>query len=143
MNQKCRDGSKKTMMFNLCQNRYKDDRRKSVTPAVIRLEVQIIITVRMKKHLTSIVSSSNNKRYRHYNNSLHKQNILPSVITISPIYSRRIEFYVPPYLLTYLYSSTDHYSMLINLSALTSEQKTRNKGYRDAIFRYVPDNNFS
>ena len=46
MNHKCRDGSKKTMMFNLCQNRYKDDRRKSVTPAVIRFEVQIIITAR-------------------------------------------------------------------------------------------------
>ena len=133
MNQKCRDGSKKTMMFYLCQNRYKDDSRKSVTPAVIRLEVQIIITVRMKKHLTSIVSSSYNKRYRHYNNFLHKQNILPPVITISPTYSRRIEFYVPQHLLTYLYSYTDHESMLIHLSALTPEQKARNKGYRDAI----------
>ena len=37
------------------------------------------------------------------------------------------------YLNTYLCSYTDDYSMLINLSALTSEQKTRKIGYRDAI----------
>ena len=70
---KYKDGRKKTMMFCLCQNRYKDERRKSVTPAVIRFEVQIIITVRMKTHFTSnvfvfkqqILSSPQNGRNSH------------------------------------------------------------------------------
>ena len=35
---KFKDGRKKTMMFYLCQDRYKDDWRKSVTPSIVRHE---------------------------------------------------------------------------------------------------------
>ena len=45
MNQECQDGRKKTTMFYLCQNRYKDDGRKSVTPRVVRQKSQRIIII--------------------------------------------------------------------------------------------------
>ena len=128
-------------MFNLCQNRYKDDRRKSVTPAVIRLEVQIIITVR-RKNLTSIVVVFKQQTLSSLPQLLHEQNLLPSIMTTLPTYSRRIEFmYFNVYLLTYVHIPTTT-RCLSTYQRSRLSKKTRNKGYRDAINCYVPETTF-
>ena len=102
MNQESQDGRKKTMMFNLCQNRYKDDRRKSVTPAVIRLEVQMIITD---------INLSTSKSY-YYQLCLCRR-----------LTAKESEFYVLQHLLTYLCSSTNSYLILVHRSKLTTSRK--------------------
>ena len=73
INQECLEGREKTMMFYLCQNRHKDDRRKSVTPSVVRHKSQrIIITKNHHYHqkrrniLHQLFLSPTDKLYHHH-----------------------------------------------------------------------------
>ena len=97
----------------------------------------------MKKQLTSIIIIFKQQTL----SSLQQIPQRPELTTISynHIVSLQLKnwIYVPQYLLAYLCLYANLYSMLITLSKLTTEQKTRKIGYRDAITYYVPDNNLS
>ena len=93
----------------LYQNRHKDERRKSVTPAVIRFEVQIIITVRMKKRFMSNIFVFKQQK----SPSLQQIYQRPKFTTISYDHIADLQpknrIYVPQYLLTYLCSCAGSY----------------------------------
>ena len=78
-------------------------------------------------------SSPNNKLYHHQHKFVNVQGELLSVILISLTYSQRTGFMCLKNLLIQLCSNTDYYSTLTHRFKLTSEQKTRKIGYRDAI----------
>ena len=84
--------------------------------------------------LRQLFSSSNNKLYRHYNNFSTNRIYYHQSWTYRQFTTKESN-YVPQYLLT------NSYLMLINLSALTYEQKTRKRlSRRD--YSLCPGNNF-
>ena len=94
----------------------------------------------MKKHLTSIVFVFKQQPL----SSLQQLPPQTELLTISYDYIADLQpenkIYVPQHLLlTYAHIPVT----TRRLSKAHDEQKTRNKGYRDAITYYVPDNNFS
>ena len=92
-------------------------RKKSVTPAVIRYDVQVIIMPEWRNALHQLFLSSNNKFYHHYSKFDNNQNLLQCRRLIAK------ETDLCASILTYLCSNTDLYSMLINLSKLTTSRK--------------------
>ena len=138
MNQKCRDGRKKTMMLFYVKT---DTKTREEICNTRCCQISITNNHRSRKEETSYI-------HRFY----LQATTLSSLQQIhEQIYDHQLWLYrwltakeanLCTSTLICLCSCSDLYLMLIKFSKLTSEPKTRKIGYRDAIYCYVPETTY-